>query len=192
MSNIMKVVAVVAAVSAPLSLRAQMPMTATAMPASQPAAPAVGVMAPDFTAQGADQSTTRTITLSKLHGHVVVLAFYPLDRSGGCTHELNKFRDEYSQIFGSDVVVLPVSEDSLGSHVSWAKDAKFPFTLVSDEGGRIATAYSSMMAGRPYASRTVFVIGKDGRIADENLKFGALDQHAYDWLTSAVAKAKSE
>ena len=191
MSNIMKVAAVMAVFSAQLSLSAQT-LPVIAMPADQSGAPAIGTVAPDFTAQGADQSASQTISLSKLRGHVVVLAFYPADRSSGCTHELNKFRDEYSQIFGPDVVVLPISEDSLGSHVSWAKEAKFPFSLVSDEGGRIATAYSSMMAGRPYASRTVFVIGKDGRIADENLKFGALDQHAYDWLTSAVTKAKSE
>ena len=61
-----------------------------------------------------------TITLSKLRGHVVVLAFYPADRSSGCTHEMEKFRDEYAKIFGSDVVVLPISLDSLASHQSWA------------------------------------------------------------------------
>lgn len=185
-------IATAAAIFAPIALSAQTPMTVTALPSSQSAAPTVGSAAPDFTAQGADQSGSHTVTLSKLRGHVVVLAFYPADRSSGCTHELNKFRDEYSAIFGPDVVVLPISEDSLGSHVSWASDAKFPFTLVSDESGRIAAEYGSMMAGRPYASRTVFVIGKGGRVADENLKFGALDQHAYDWLTSAISKARSE
>lgn len=191
MTNIVKIVAAMAVVSAPLAVRAQMASTVPA-PASQPVAPAIGTIAPDFTAQVANQDETGSVTLSKLRGKVVVLAFYPADRSSGCTHELNKFRDEFTQIFGSDVVLLPISEDSLGSHVSWAKEAKFPFSLVADQGGKIATAYSSMMAGRPYASRTVFVIGKDGRISDENLKFGALDQHAYDWLTSAVVKAKAE
>jgi peroxiredoxin len=89
------------------------------------------------------------------------------------------------------VTVLPISEDSVGSHVSWAHDAHFPFTLVSDKGGAIATSYGSMMPGRPYASRTVFVIGKDGKVAYSNMKFGALDQHAYDALAAAVAKAKA-
>ncbi len=156
------------------------------------AAPEVGTMAPDFTAQGANMAGARTVSLKSLRGQVVVLAFYPLDRSSGCTHEMEKFRDEYSTIFGSGATVLPISEDSVGSHVGWARDAKFPFTLVSDNAGKIAGDYGSMMTGRPYASRTVFVIGKDGKVVYRNMKFGALDQHAYDDLTAAVAKAKAE
>jgi thioredoxin-dependent peroxiredoxin len=182
---------------APLCLHAQTPaqtpapapMAGMTMPA---AAPEVGAIAPDFTAQGADSSGTHTVSLKSLRGQVVVLAFYPADRSSGCTHELTKFRDEYSTIFGSGVTVLPISLDSVESHASWAHDAHFPFTLVSDNGGRIASQYGSMMSGRPYASRTVFVIGKDGRIVSREMRFGALDQHAYDALTEAVAKAKTE
>lgn len=193
MTTIQKVMTAAAFLAAPLALHAQAPATAAAAtPAAATSAPDVGAMAPDITAQGADQSGSHAVSLRDLRGHVVVLAFYPLDRSSGCTHELTKFRDEYAQIFGPDVVVLPISEDSLASHVSWARDAHFPFTLVSDAGGRIATAYGSMMPGRPYASRTVFVIGKDGRIVSRNLKFGALDQHAYDALTASIATARAE
>ncbi|MDQ2890392.1 MAG: redoxin domain-containing protein [Gemmatimonadota bacterium] len=192
LSTLAAVATAAALLSAPLCLAAQTPMNASVMPAAQSSAPEIGSMAPDFTAQAADQSGTHTVSLRQLRGHVVVLAFYPLDRSSGCTHELNKFRDEYAQIFGSDVVVLPISEDSLASHVSWAKDAHFPFTLVSDSAGTIANEYGSMMTARPYANRTVFVIGKDGRIVSRDMKFGALDQHAYDALTAAIGKAKAE
>jgi peroxiredoxin Q/BCP len=156
------------------------------------AAPAVGDIAPDFTATGASMSGTHNVSLKALRGQVVVLAFYPLDRSGGCTHELTKFRDEFSTIFGSGATVLPISEDSVESHVGWARDAKFPFTLVSDAKGEIAGHYGSMMPDRPYANRTIFVIGKDGKVTYRDMKFGALDQHAYDGLTAAVAKAKAE
>ena len=199
MLRIMKFPVAAMLMAAPLCLQAQTtspPMTPpqrTAMdPAMTMATPAVGAMAPDFTAQGANQTGPQTVSLHALRGQVVVLAFYPLDRSGGCTAELTKFRDEYSKIFGSGVTVLPISEDSVGSHVGWAHDAHFPFTLISDNGGKIANEYGSMMTGRPYASRTVFVIGKDGRIVHTDMRFGALDQHAYDALTDAVAKAKSE
>ncbi len=166
-----------------------MKMTSAAV---MPAAPAVGDMAPDFTATGASMSGTHDVSLKALRGQVVVLAFYPLDRSGGCTHEMTKFRDEFSTIFGSGATVLPVSEDSVESHAGWARDAKFPFTLVSDAKGEIAGQYGSIMPGHPYANRTVFVIGKDGKVAYRNMKFGALDQHAYDALTAAVAKAKAD
>ncbi len=46
--------------------------------------------------------------------------------------------------------------------------------------------------GHPSAARTVFVSGQDGQIAYENLKFGALDQHAYDELAAAIKQARSE
>jgi peroxiredoxin Q/BCP len=199
MIRIMKFPAVAMLVAAPLCLQAQKPATpmsgsmgGMSMSSASISAPEVGQAAPDFSAKGADMSGAHAVSLKSLRGQVVVLAFYPKDRSSGCTHEMTKFRDEYSTIFGSGVTVLPISEDSVDSHVGWAHDAKFPFTLVSDNAGKIAGDYGSMMTGRPYASRTVFVVGKDGKITYRDMKFGALDQHAYDALTEAVSKAKTE
>lgn len=157
------------------------------------AAPAVGSEAPDFTAPlvGADGKAT-TVTLRALRKRVVVVAFYPKDRSGGCTAELSKFRDEFASLFGEGVTVLPVSVDDMSSHAGWAADMHFPFALVSDTSGAIARSYGSIEAGRPYTNRTVFVIGKDGRVVWRELRFGALDQHAYDALAAAVAAAKRD
>ena len=182
------------------SARAQTPAQPATAQAAAPApaapAPAVGVDAPDFTAPGASAAgpAAAPISLSGLKGQVVVLAFYPKDRSSGCTAELTKFRDEYRTLFPQGVVVLPISVDDMESHVGWAKDMNFPFTLVADDGGQIATKYGSTMLynGHTWASRTVFVIGKDGKIRYENLKFGALDQHAYDALAAAIKQAQSE
>ena len=119
--------------------------------AGQPAAaafPATGDAAPDFSATATD-STGKMIpvSLKSMRGKVVVLAFYPGDRTTGCTAELTKFRDEYKTLFGSDVVVLPTSVDSLGSHASWAKDAHFPFAMIADTKSEVATKYGSQGAG---------------------------------------------
>jgi thioredoxin-dependent peroxiredoxin len=163
--------------------------------AGQPAAaafPAAGEMAPDFAATATD-STGKAIpvALKSLRGKVVVLAFYPADRSSGCTAELSKFRDEYTSLFGDGVVVFPTSVDSLGSHSSWAKDAHFPFAMIADTKSDLATKYGSQGAARPYFKRTVFVIGKDGKIAYEDTRFNALAQDGYDKLTAAIKAAKS-
>ncbi|HEX3868070.1 MAG TPA: redoxin domain-containing protein, partial [Gemmatimonadaceae bacterium] len=131
------------------------------------------------------------VSLKSLRGKVVVLAFYPLDRSSGCTAELSKFRDEYTSLFGPGVVVFPTSIDSLGSHASWAKDAHFPFAMIADTKGEVATKYGSQGARRPNFQRTVFVIGKDGRIAYEDTRFNALAQDGYDKLSAAIKSAKS-
>ena len=157
-----------------------------------PAGPDVGQVAPDFTAQWADGSGARStpVSLSALRGKVVVVAFYPKDRTSGCTAELTKFRDENAKLFGGDVVVLPVSADSISSHVSWASEMKFPFALVSDPELKVADLYGSHAAGRPVASRTVYVIAKDGKVVWREMKFNALNEEAYASLATAVAKAR--
>ena len=171
---------------------AQSATQAGAATPSVPSGPEVGQTAPDFTAQWADGSGARSapVTLAALRGKVVVVAFYPKDRTSGCTAELTKFRDEHAKLFGENVVVLPISADSIATHASWASEMKFPFALVSDPDLRIADLYGSHAPGRPVASRTVFVIGKDGKVVWREMKFNALNEEAYASLAAAVAKAR--
>ena len=181
----------------PAALLAAAPLAAAAAqaPAAAPAAaaaPEVGQPAPDFTAAWADASGARSapVSLAAHRGKVVVVAFYPKDRTSGCTAELTKFRDEYDRLFGKDVVVLPISADSVATHTSWAQEMKFPFALVADTDLSVAEKYGSRVAGRPMSGRTVFVVGKDGTIVWRDLRFNALSQNAYDEMAAAVAKAR--
>lgn len=168
------------------------PAAATVAIPTPPPEIEVGRMAPDFTMEWADASGVRAepVTLSELRGKVVVLAFYPADRSSGCTKELTKFRDEHERIFGSDVVVLPISGDSVSTHASWAAEMKFPYALASDPALTVARQYGSYSPARDNATRTIFVIGKDGKILWRNLRFGALNENAYTELAAEVAKAR--
>ena len=157
--------------------------------------PAVGDVAPDFTEPWADSLGVRArpVHLADLRGKVVVLAFFPLDRSSGCTAEMHKFRDDFTSIFGADagsrVIVLPISIDSVTTHASWARQDHFPFALVSDRDQAVARRYGSTMPGQPYNARTVFVVDRTGRITYRNLKFGALSERAYTELAAAVRSA---
>jgi peroxiredoxin Q/BCP len=170
----------------------------TTAPAAAPAAPPpppeidLGKVAPDFTLEWADAKgpIAKPFKLSDLRGKVVVLAFYPADRSSGCTAELTKFRDEFSKIFAGNTVVVPISNDSIASHSSWAHEMNFPFALVSDPQLEVAKQYGSWNPARSFASRTVFVIGKDGTILYRNLRFPALNEAAYTELAGEVAKAQ--
>ena len=87
--------------------------------------------------------------------------------------------------------MLPISIDTVASHASWAKDMKFPFTLLADPDQKVAKTYGSTMDGRPFDARTVFVIGRDGKIRYRNLKFGALNEQAYKDLAAEIQKAKA-
>ena len=174
-----------------VAMLALVPSAGRAQTAAQ-TVPDVGQLAPDFTAEWVDAAAAQgsPMTLSRLRGKIVVLAFYPKDRTGGCTAELTKFRDENARLFGSDVIVLPISADSVASHIAWGQEMRFPFGLISDPSLTVAEQYGSRMAGRPYANRTVFVVGKDGRIVYRELKFNALNEDAYVQLASAVARAR--
>lgn len=174
------------------------PVPSTQAPAAQPVPlppPAevdLGKVAPDFTMDWADVNgpIAKPLKLSDLRGKVVVLAFYPADRTSGCTAELTKFRDEYSTLFGDGVVVVPISADSIPSHTSWAQEMKFPFALGSDPQLVVAKQYGSWTPTRTSSNRTIYLIGKDGKILWRNLKFPALNETAYTELAAEVAKAR--
>lgn len=188
-------IAALAATVASVPAKAQNPAAPAAAAVTPPAPPAeieVGRIAPDFTIQVADSAGIRAepVRLSSLRGKVVVLAFYPADRSSGCTHQLTKFRDEYAKMFGAGTVVLPISVDSASTHASWAAEMKFPFALGVDSNLSLAKQYGSWAPGRTTSTRTVFVIGKDGTILWRNLRFPALSENAYSELAAEVAKAQ--
>lgn len=174
------------AVAAPLAAQAAPQGAAAPAP---PALPAVGEMAPDFTMPWTNGKGEREdVTLSKLRGQVVVLAFYPADFSRGCTIQMSKYRDEYKAIFGDGVTLIPISRDSISTHARWADTMAFPFRLATDADGSVAAAYKSTGRGT-YFARNVFVIGKDGTIAYAK-PFNANAQQGYDDLAAAIAAAK--
>ena len=178
------------AVAAPLAAQGTQQGATAAAPAPPPL-PAVGTVAPDFTLPWADgKGAKEPVTLSKLKGQVVVLAFYPADFSSGCTIQMTKYRDEYKTIFGDGVTLIPISRDSIETHVRWVNDKTFPFALASDTSGAVAAQYASSGVRNPrYLARNVFVIGKDGKIAYA-ARFNANAQQGYDDLAAAIAAAK--
>jgi peroxiredoxin len=64
-----------------------------------------------------------------------------------------------------------------------------PFRLLSDPEQRVSKQYGSKDS-RGINRRTVYVIGADGRVKYRNLRFNALDPHAYSDLRSAVRTSR--
>jgi peroxiredoxin len=177
------------------ALAACAPPVATEGAATTPAAyfvtgPEEGFRAPSFTAPGANREGILTAPweLALQRGKVTVLAFYPLDFTSGCTAEFEAFRDRGAELFAGDVVVVGISVDSVETHVRFAQSIGHPYTLLSDPDLRIARLYGSA-GDQGQARRTVYVIGKDGKVSYRNLRFRALDPKAYDDLKVAVAAA---
>ena len=155
--------------------------------------PREGSTAPEFSLPWATKETIGApdapYELWRDRGKTVVLAFYPADFTKGCTAELQTFADQYDTLFGEDVVVLGISSDSLESHKRFAASLDLPFRLLSDPDLKVARKYGSSGEGGR-AKRTVFVIGPDGKVKYQNMKFNALDPKDYSALGTAVQTAR--
>jgi thioredoxin-dependent peroxiredoxin len=98
-----------------------------------------GDKAPDFTLPKQDGSPFSLQTF--LGKGAVVLYFYPKDDTPGCTAEACSFRDAYEDFKEAGAEVVGVSSDSAGDHRAFADKHHLPFTLVSDEGGKVRKLY---------------------------------------------------
>jgi peroxiredoxin Q/BCP len=154
--------------------------------------PREGDRAPDFslpwaTKEGAGGSSWFGITPNR--GKVIVLAFYPKDFTSGCTAQMKTFSERYAEMFGDGVELVGISADSIESHVRFAQSENMPFKLLSDPDQKVAKQYGSA-GDNGYNRRTVFVIGKNGKVVYTDLRFGALDPKAYANLKTAVQAAR--
>ncbi len=121
-----------------------------------------GDKAPDFHAE----TTTGThISLRQYRGKDnVILYFYPLDLSKGCSIEACSFRDHRKQFAAAHTVILGVSMQDRAMHEKFTKSDKLNFPLLVDTHRTIAKEYGVPLAFKKYDARWTFLIGKDGKI----------------------------
>ncbi len=105
-----------------------------------------------------DQNGVRR-KLADFRGHNLVVFFYPMDDTPGCTVEGKEFRDQFEQFEALDTIIAGVSTDSVASHLAFATKHAFPFILLADEGGRLAATMGALKGSR--AARSTFVFDHD-------------------------------
>ena len=109
-----------------------------------------GSKAPDFTLPTHDGTKLK---LSSLKGQPVVLYFYPKDDTPGCTKEACGFRDAKAKLAKHKAVILGVSPDSPASHEKFRTKYKLPFTLLADEGHKVAEKYGAWREKNMYGKK---------------------------------------
>lgn len=154
----------------------------------------VGAAAPDFSVRAATRYgiLENEVRLSDFAGKTVVLAFFPRARTPGCTIQMHTYRDQYAELFrdGQDVVLIAMSMDTAEDLHAWARDDQFQFLMASDVGGAVAEQYGASR-GR-FASRFLFVIGPDGRVAHRQVPFQEVDPTSYEQLGAALDQVVAE
>lgn len=150
---------------------------------------AKGKPAPDF-----DLATDGggRVALSGLKGKKVVVYFYPKDDTSGCTLEAIDFTKAAKAFAKAGTVVVGISPDTEKSHDKFKAKHSLGITLASDPEKQAIAAYGvwveKSMYGRKYmgVERATFLIGPDGRIAQEWRKV-RVPGHVEEVLVAAEA-----
>ena len=125
----------------------------------------IGDVAPDFSLKAQDD---KVYSLSAFRGKPVVLVFYPLDFSPVCTDEHACFVNDMARFNELDAQVFGISVDSAWTHKAFAQKMGIDYPLLADfhPKGAVAESFGVYLADKGIASRTIFLIDRDGKVAD--------------------------
>jgi peroxiredoxin len=144
--------------------------------------------APDFTLMNQDREA---VTLSKLRGTPVVLAFFPAAFSGVCQKELCTFRDSMAELNKAHAQVFGISTDTFFALKAFQDQQKLNFALLSDFNKQVIRDYGvfneDMIGLKGIAKRSVFVIDKAGIVRYAEVLEDARNEPSYPQVLAAVA-----
>ena len=123
----------------------------------------VGTPAPEFTLPDA---SGRPIALSEYRGRPVVLVFYPLDWSPGCSQQLDLYQQELEAFRQRGAEIVAISVDSIYSHGAWAAVRGLTFPLLADfqPKGEVARRYGVYREEDGFSERALYVVDGEGII----------------------------
>lgn len=131
-----------------------------------------------------ETGTARTLS-TLLENGPVVLFFYPIASSGGCTQEACHFRDLAADFAAVGAQPVGISSDTVTKQKAFASAHSLGYPLLSDEGNKVARelgAYRWFLPGGLHTRRRTFVIGTDRRIIDTVASETKFDMHADEAL----------
>lgn len=124
-----------------------------------------GDEAPDFTLPD-ETGTSRQLSTILTDGPVV-LFFYPLAMSRGCSAEACHFRDLAAEFARAGAQRIGISRDSVAKQHAFSEKNSFDYPLLSDSDGAVSEAYG---VRRPLLSRVLplkratFVIDRERHV----------------------------
>ncbi len=130
-----------------------------------------GDPAPDF--EGVTTDGTR-VSLKGYRGRKLVMYFYPMDDTPGCTRQACSLRDHNKDIAAKGAAILGVSTQDEASHRKFTQKYQLNFPLLADKDGQVGRAYGTIGGGGllsaakaliGMADRVTFVIDEKGKIA---------------------------
>lgn len=138
-----------------------------------------GDIAPDFTLPS---TSGENFTLSNYKGKPLIIYFYPMDFTPGCTKEACTFGENHDAFKNSGVDVFGISTDSIEKHVKFKNKHQLPFELLSDKKGEVAKLYGALLPFMNMTRRITFLIGADQKIIDMHDSLFNYKSHIHSML----------
>jgi peroxiredoxin Q/BCP len=125
----------------------------------------VGDPAPDFSLQ-TEKGETVSLEEARKKGPVVLI-FYPMDNTPGCTAQLCAVRNDAPRYAEAGVSVYGVNNGGAASHQRFIEKHNLTAPLLVDPSLRVASAYDAItsLGLLKFINRTVVGIASDGTIA---------------------------
>ena len=114
------------------------------------------------------------VSLKDYRGKKLVMYFYPMDDTPGCTKQACSLRDHNKDSAAKGAAILGVSTQTEASHQKFTEKYKLNFPLLADTEGSVGRAYgviggpgilSKLKSAAGMADRVTFVIDEKGKIA---------------------------
>jgi len=129
-----------------------------------------GDPAPEFAAPATDSHLLRS---TDFLGRKLVLYFYPMDDTPGCTKQACSLRDTSASIAARGAAIVGVSAQGSESHQRFTEKYNLNFPLLADTDLKIAKAYGVAGSGlsgllrsvAKVSERVTFIIDESGRIS---------------------------
>ena len=122
--------------------------------------PRVGELAPDFSL---DSTAGTKVRLSDYRDQrPVLLAFFPLAFTSTCTAEVCEFSNDFDRYADANVVVLPISVDSVPTLKEFKAKHAIRVDMLSDFRRDVSRAYGVLDEERFFARRAYVLIDRRG------------------------------
>lgn len=148
----------------------------------------VGDVAPEFTSVGPGWAKVNPIQESQ--GKVIVLSAVPSLDTDICDRETRRFNEEAAKL-SEDIVIYTISTDFPMAQKRWCGAAGVDkVKVISDVlEAEFGEKYGILIKERRYLRRSVFIVGRDGKLTYVNYLPTLGDEPNYEEVIAAAKEA---
>lgn len=153
--------------------------------------PIINTRFPEFTVQGFQDGSFKTVSSKDIEGKWAIFFFYPADFTFVCPTELEDLAEKYDQLKEMGVEVFSVSCDTHFVHKAWhdASEAikKIKYTMLGDPTAVLAKGFGVYKEDEGVAYRGTFLVNPEGLIKIAEVQDNNIGRDADELLRKVEA-----